>query len=443
MKRNKAWNTNLKKLTYVACWLISVFFFIHAAEASEKAYSSRKQPLTGFMKMFTNIPKGDLSIAKLALFFQSGITCGDFKEMAAGGKAFYEGYHNQFDKIYQDWDKILANLPTLTSQPNIKAARLYYNPVMDFRFCRDISRCFQLVSLYHFEQRNFERAVKTMLLLNWFSHSIARGHKSVPKLIDLIISISIRNMAISEVLWSSLACGEFSPIWLKQIENILVGLESSQPEFAQSLELDFTASLSSTRHLLLDGSSNLVNFPTKLIKVNRKDMADSICDHMEESNRRILNIFTAYRQNPKKINDELDVFIESIKDSEKARMSDFCNITRKIGQSLVSIGTLNFFKSYDQYLQARYREKGAILLVQFLLHRKKDHYLPKTAAEFAVAAQANIPFDLYDAPKTACRYVLDKDWMTLYSIGIDQIDQGGDPKKDVLLFKVPVKFLNR
>ena len=410
--------------------------------ADAAAYASGRRPLTSFMKSFADLSSAALEHQRLVdqEFLTPGFLRGDISKAAAAGKAFYEAHQNRFDKLYQEAGKILSEAPPLFDRSLLDKPRII-TPTIDFRFSRSIVRCFQLVALYHFEQQKYEDAVKTLLLSTWFSHAVARGEGDAPVLIDLMISIAIRNIAVSEILWASLAQGDFEPAWLHQVENILAGLETTQPSFAESLEWELTGTLNALRNELAKSSNTLVPMPSQLLAPKRQELTAAVVAHLQQMHQRLLNAAAAFRLDPIGLRRETQAAMAGIEERAQPRMSFLFSVSRKISSTIEAISMPNFSRAYDQYLKARYREKGTIMLVRFLIHRQKGAPLPADGKAFAKAAQAGLPRDLYSSAGDACRYVLDDTWMTIYSVGPDQADDGGDAEKDFLLFKLPVAFL--
>jgi hypothetical protein len=418
-----------------------------AVFASEPAYRADRRPLTCFMSIFRDLPMSDLQVEKLVddQFGQAGLTIGDFSPAAQAGKTFYEAAKDRFEKIYADSGNILAGPPPGFPREKLQKTS-FDNPAIDFRFSRSMTRCFALVALHHFANKDHERAVKTLLLAVWFSHFIARGGGEVPCLLDLMISIALRKIVCGEILWSSLAAGDFPREKLEQFEKALAGLESSQPAYVDSLEWELVGSLNATRQGLLNSTSNeeMTSLAQHLPRENRAQVVEQAMNDLAAVREKVLNLASVYRFHPRKMREYTVAYVEALQSDVQMRMSDYLDPGRKIGRILAGIMIPNFSKAYDQYLAARYREKGTILLIRFLARRRPTVPLPKTGSEFETAAQGRIPRDLFaEQPKNPCRFSLDNDWMTIYSIGTDQVDNHGDGKDDFILFKVPVKFLKK
>jgi hypothetical protein len=432
-------------LRAIVCLVIILALSAMPAVASSSGYNSSLRPLTSFMKVFQNVTAEDLSIAELAhkLHNKPGFTTDDLGELSAAGEKFYKSCKNEFDQLYKDSGKILSEQPKSFSAEKLKSAEMVNS--IDYRFSRNIARCFKLVALYHFKEKNYEQAVKTLLLCNWFSHSIARGENEVPVLIDLMISIAIRKIAISELLWSSLAQGEFSQNWLVYAEKSMAELETSQPSFAESMEWELFKTLSFIKKELNSPNSDLQshNFAKSLSREKRAEIANKSIEIIYDRRKQIVNLCTAYRLVPTELSKEMDKVSNSLIEEGKLRITDILTPEKKVAQIMEAITTPNFSKAYDQYLQVRYLEKGTILFIRFLTRRKKGEPLPMTLADFETVAQARIPLDLYASNKSKCLYSVDKEWMTLYSIGRNRFDNKGDQEEDFILFKVPVKFLNQ
>ncbi|MGM0598794.1 MAG: hypothetical protein ACQETH_03145 [Candidatus Rifleibacteriota bacterium] len=441
-----SWKFDLKSALHAIICLVLIFALpIMPVVASQPAYSSSKRPLTSFMKEFQNVSAEDLTMEKFAhkLYNNSGFTTGETGKPAEAGKKFYEAYKDKFEKLYKESGKILAELPKTFPPEKLKSGKLANG--IDFRFSRSIVRCFQLVALYHFEQKDFQRAVKTLLLSNWFAHSIARGGGEPPSLIDLMISIAIRKIAVSELLWSSLARGEFSPKWLAYAEKSMAELETSQPAFSESLEWELTKTLSFTKKEMKKSNSELkTNKLTKnLSREKQTEIINKSFDIMNENHKRVLNFCTVYRLDPAELEKEMNHITRSLVDRGKFRITKILSPAKAVAQILEAMTMPNFSRAYDQYLQVRYLEKGTILLIRFLTRRKKGEPLPETLADFEAVAQARIPRDLYASDKSQCLYSVNKKWMTIYSIGRNRVDNKGDQEDDFILFKVPVKFINQ
>ena len=414
------------------------FFGMLLFPSPTNAYSKGKRPITNFMKIFSDVEREDLENQNK--LYESTFLPGkpeSYEEAAKAGKMFYEKHHEKFEKLYKDAATLLSEPPPLFDK-TLLTSKMGIMPTLDFRHIRSLARCFQLVTIYHYSQKDYKKAVKTTLITIWFSHSVARGGDGFPSLIDLMISIALRGIAISDPFWSALVQGDFSKGLLNQVESILVKLESTQPAFAESLEWELFGMLSSVKNELEKDSGEFAKLPAAL-HGKKKEILEAAVNYMAATNRQIVNMATAYRLAPLQLHEESKRFFEIVTKRCENTLASMFNIPRRIAHTLEAISTPNFQRAYDQYLKTCYLEKGTILLIRFLKFRKKGQPIPKNQKEFSKMARAKIPADLYAGQGKRCIYFKNNNWFGLYSIGLDQTDDGGDPEKDFILFRAPIK----
>ncbi|HNV72383.1 MAG TPA: hypothetical protein PKO06_21925 [Candidatus Ozemobacteraceae bacterium] len=408
------------------------------------AYRAERRPLAGFIKAFQDISEETLGIVRNCNtdFETAEASPDEVTARVAAGKAFYEACRERFEKLYAEADKILASPPQKIPQDRMPQTSLD-TPTFDHRFNRELARCFVLTALYHSGAGGAEQAVKTLLLMNWFGHAISRGMGEVPTLIDLMIGIAIRKMTCGEVLWEALAKCGFSGERLDAWTKALNSLDASQPSYVDSLECELMGTLNATRKALQGTSNNdqMVRLMQHLPAGNREKILGPAMEYLQAVNERLLNIASVYRASPRKMREATIAFVETLESAMVMRLSDYLNPGAKIGQILASIMIPNFARAYEQYLLARYRERGTVLLMQYRARLGKGTALPKTAADFEAVTKSRIPADVFVEARTACRYVLNEKWMMVYSLGPDQKDDQGHPVNDGLLFKVPVRLL--
>lgn len=429
----------------IAILLISVSVIWCSSTAELSAHPLSWQPQNNFIDQFSSASLEDFREIDniLHLLNEQGFTLKEIPEVTEVGEAFYNKFKDQFEDIYDRAGDILSNPPQTFSRDLLENPDLQ-GPGINFRFSRNIARAFHAVAYYHFFQQEYDKAVKVLMLTQWFSHSISRGGEYIPLLIDQMISLAIRNIAVNETMWSALAAGNFSERWLVLVGRMMSQLEENQPSFTEVLEWALTVTLKTTIDEMLNTASqpdSHLSHPLVTGKIT--DMVESIHEHMHDVNKYILNITTAYRLNPSKIPQKVTNLVELLNLQGDFKITEALDFPRAMSRVLISISMPNFSRAYDQYLAARYREKGTILLVRFLkLHNTKNP-LPRSTEDFRQVVNTNLPLDLYAPPRTTCRLRVCNDWMTLYSIGRNQTDNSGCQREDKILFKVPIKYLKK
>jgi hypothetical protein len=94
--------------------------------------------------------------------------------------------------------------------------------------------------------------------------------------------------------------------------------------------------------------------------------------------------------------------------------------------------TPGLFTRYDNALKTVTHARGAAVLLAARLYAARRGHLPDTAAEMTPDILPSIPLDLYLDPDQPLHYRLDPAGPTVWSVFENGLDDGADPKKDLV-----------
>lgn len=427
-----------------------IFFIIAAApcfgaQAAEKsAYGKDRRPYSCFMKRFMNFTGEDFQGQEgISQFLNAAAPDVETsKKINDYGKSIYEKYKKDIDELIKDFDKISAEKNPRPEESHLKSMRSH-SPVINFNYTRSLARALIPAARYLASQKRHSDALKLATLVFRFGQLVQNGDGSAPLLITCMIGISVKNIAAENVIADFLLEGGFDAAFYDSYSASLLKMNDDELNIVEIINCERYSMINTLEYEVFIRQGNKTEF---------SQYADQIPDaRLEEAKNYTTGLFnsfydtvsiylTQYSDKPYIVKDLMDKMFQEISERGRPSLWKALSPIKAVGDILLAIAMPNFSRSYEQLLRSRYYPFGAALLSKILAGIKSGAKIPQTIAEIEGMSKLKLPPDYFNDKDRALKYKNIDGNLTLYSIGIDLKDDGGDPKKDIILFRLPQNF---
>ncbi len=420
--------------------LIFLFYFLLTSPvlyaADKKAYKPGRLPYNNYMKSLQNFSTEDIDRVNKAfeLTVKKNLTEEELEQINSCGKFIYEKYKTDIDLLIKNYDKLINEKNPRPSDAQYRAIRSSA-PMLDLSYT-----AITIISRRLESEKRFEDALKLSTLSWRFGQIVLNGDGGISSLITAMIGIAVKNFSAQENLCRIMISGDFDAEFYQKYSKNLLKLSEDEMDMAGVMECERRTFINVLEYeiFIKNSKSEYAEIINKIPDGRLEEAKKYAVDNFNSFYDSVSVFLVKYKSEPYELRKKLQVLSREITEKSEPSLWQLLNPLKAAGDILLSIAMPNFSRAYEQILRAKYYSYGTAVCAGVLAALKKGAEFPSTIDMLEKISEIKLWPDYFDKNKGTLKYKKMNEHLTLYSNGFDYTDDGADPVKDIVLFKIPI-----